>query len=649
METTADRSRPASLIRLAPRFDPQALSVWLLAFGLVSYLALKGGGYDSILRNQLGLAVWWALLLGLAVGALPVRRLGRGAWVALGLLAAYVVWVALSSSWSESSERTVVDLGRVATYLGIFALALGIRGSRGARRVVGALGAAIVLVSVLALLSRLHPAWFPHADQTADFLSGTRNRLSYPVNFWNGLAAFVAIGLPLILSVASSAHSIALRCLAAGAMPAMALTIFFTYSRGGTGAAILGLVVFIAFTHQRLASLATLAVAAGGSAILIVAATQRNALSDGLLSHAARQQGDEMLGMVLVVCGGVALLQAGISLALRHGRAPRWARLSRNASLTAAVGIVGVVLIALVAIGAPGRASDALHDFKSSGNAGNGAERLTSFQGNGRYQYWGSALDENSTDSLRGTGSGTFEFWWSRNGTLPGFVRDAHSLYAESLGELGLVGFALIVGFLVWSVGLGAVRCVRAVRDRRTQLAAALGGCAAFCLAAGFDWVWELGVVAMAPLLLISVLVTAGAGGENQGLPVPARAIGVLAALAAMVAIAIPLGTVSSVRESQAQAASSDLPGALSDARDAAGLAPFAATPRLQEALILEEIGRLGAADEAAREATDREPTNWRLWVIRSRIEAERHHVRRSISAYLRARSLNPRSALFAR
>ena len=36
----------------------------------------------------------------------------------------------------------------------------------------------------------------------------------------------------------------------------------------------------------------------------------------------------------------------------------------------------------------------------------------------------------------KGIGPGTFEFWWSRNGIYPGgFVRDAHSLYMETLAK----------------------------------------------------------------------------------------------------------------------------------------------------------------------------------------------------------------------
>ena len=145
-----------------------------------------------------------------APGRRPRRRpsqspAGRLALAALGLLAAFVAWTALSLTWTESVEQTSADLARVATYLGVFALALFARDRAGARRVVAAVGAGIVLVAAVALLSRLHPAWFPAADQTAQFLTTDRERLSYPLHYWNGLAALVAIGLPLVFQVATRA------------------------------------------------------------------------------------------------------------------------------------------------------------------------------------------------------------------------------------------------------------------------------------------------------------------------------------------------------------------------------------------------------------------------------------------------------------
>src|SRR5690242_1287634 len=117
MELTATRS-VALPRRLAARLDAGAVGAWTLAFALVAYLALRGGGYDTVVRSEVGVAVWWIVLLGAAAGVLPAR-IRRDGLVTIGLLAAFTVWVGLAATWSESAERTVVELGRLAAYLGV--------------------------------------------------------------------------------------------------------------------------------------------------------------------------------------------------------------------------------------------------------------------------------------------------------------------------------------------------------------------------------------------------------------------------------------------------------------------------------------------------------------------------------------------------
>ena len=586
----------ATLSKPLGRVDFQAVAVWLLGFGLVVYLALNGGGYAPLVRNQLGIAVWWGVLLGLAIGALPLRRLGYGSWAALGLLAAYVAWVALSAAWSTTDEGTVADLGRVLTYLGVFALALSIRGSKGARRMIGALGAAIVVVSVVALLSRLHPAWFPEARETVRFLTDARSRLAYPLGYWNGVASLTAIGLPLVLYLATSARRIPTQALAAAALPAMLLTVYFTFSRGGTLAALLGVGLFLALAYDRVPKLATTLIAAVGGAVLIAAAGQRGALNDGLASPLAHSQGNELLAIALGVCAAVGLLQAGLALALRRGRRPAWSRPSRRVSLSLLGTATAVALLVAVGLGVPGKATSAFHEFKAAKSTPSGAARFGNFSSNGRWPYWRAALKENASAPLNGTGSGGFEPWWARHGS-GGFVHDAHSLYLETLGELGIVGLVLIVGFLAWVLAMGGRAYRRAARSSRTQLAAALAGCAAFCIGAAYDWLWELAVIPIAFLLLASVLVGAGERRRAAALPIAARLAGVAVAVAAMVAIAIPLSAASSIQKSQAAVRGGDLNTALKEALDARRVEPFAAGPRLQEALVLEAQDRLAPAE----------------------------------------------------
>jgi tetratricopeptide (TPR) repeat protein len=648
MEATSIRS--ATAWQRASQIDWNAAAVWLLGFAQIVYLGLEGGGFDPIVHDQVGIAIWWIVLLGVLVAALPRRELSPAGWAALGLLGAFAAWTAFSLIWTESPERTSAELARMATYLGVFVLALFVCDSGGARRMIGAVGAAIALISIVALLSRLHPAWFPEADQTARFLSGGRNRLSYPLDYWNALAGLIAIGLPLVLELASRLRAIPIRALAAALLPAMALTAFLTLSRSGIAAAILALALFLALTSDRLGKALTLLPAAGGSAILIAAADRRDAFQDGLLNAAAQQQADEMVPIVLGVCLAVGAIQAGLSFALQKGLRPRWTFPSRRqASVAMAAGLV-VALIALAAVDAPGRASDAWAEFKQEGGPGDGTERLTSFAGQSRYQLWSAAADQNASEPLTGTGPGTFEFWWAREGDEDETVRDAHSLYMQTLGELGIVGLALLAAFLLTLFAGGARRLLR-VEDRdRPATAAAVAGCAAFCVTAAFDWMWQIPVLPVALLLLGAVLVAPTQESEPTRRLVgklPFRLAAAAVAVAAVVAIAIPLTATSLVRESEADVRDGDLVGALEAARDAQDVQPSAATPRLQQALVLEELGQLPAAAAAARAATDRESTNWRTWLVLARVEARLGQVDQAVRDYRRAKSLNPHFSLF--
>ena len=71
---------------------------------------------------------------------------------------------------------------------------------------------------------------------------------------------------------------------------------------------------------------------------------------------------------------------------------------------------------------------------------------------------------------------------------------------------------------------------------------------------------------------------------------------------------------------------------------------PYAGTPQLQRALVLELDGNLAAAAASARAAERREPTNWRPPLVLARIEAKRGHVPAALAAIRRARALNKTS-----
>ncbi|HEY6730320.1 MAG TPA: O-antigen ligase family protein [Solirubrobacterales bacterium] len=629
-------------------WDWAAAASWALCFGLVVFLGLEGGGYDPLVHDQVGIAAWWGLLLTVAVGALPRRRLGPAALGALGLLTAFALWICLSLIWTESVEKTFIDLARAFSYVAIFALVLISRDSRETQRLIGAVAAAIVVVATVALLSRLHPDWFPTAQQTGRILEA-EDRLSFPLNYWNALAALTAIGIPLLLQLASGARWIVTRAAAAAALPAMFLVLYLTLSRGGIAAAAIATLVFLVVATDRLPKLIPLAFAAVAGALLISLAHDREALHEGLANAVAREQGDELLPIVLLICAAVGLLQAGVTAIGRRWRRPAWSRPSKEGATAGfAIGAVAL-LVVLLAIGAPGRVSDAWAEFKEGGGPGEGSERLSSAAGESRYQFWSSTIDENATAPLIGTGSGTFQFWWAREGDAAETVRDAHSLYMQTLGELGIVGLLLLLGFFAWVFVNGLRVAVLSEGEERSRLAAALAGFLVFLMTAAVDWMWQVPVVPVAALMLACGLLVARGGSDKPRLSVPWRVGLAVISLLAIVAIAIPLSSTSLVRQSQAAVRSNDLTAALEDAKSAQNVEPAAAAPRLQRALVLELLGDFAAAEAAAREAVDRERTNWRLWLVLSRIAAENGRAGASVHAYEEARNLNPLGEIFQR
>jgi tetratricopeptide (TPR) repeat protein len=153
---------------------------------------------------------------------------------------------------------------------------------------------------------------------------------------------------------------------------------------------------------------------------------------------------------------------------------------------------------------------------------------------------------------------------------------------------------------------------------------------------------------------LASVLVTARrrAAADEAAIPrlgVPVRVAVGVAAGAAIVAIAISLAATQLLRHSESEARAGNLGAALQSAQTAQNVQPGFAAPRLQQALVLEELGKLRPALEAVRGSTAREPNAWRTWLVRSRIEAELGQARTAVEDFRRARSLNPRSPLFVR
>jgi hypothetical protein len=432
----------------------------------------------------------------------------------------------------------------------------------------------------------------------------------------------------------------------------MALAALYTFSRGGALEIAIALIVVFALHPRRLQLLPTAAVAAAGSAILVVAATQRDALENGLGNTAAHSQGSEMLVIVIVVCAGVALLEAAIALTGRHLLRSRPSVPRRPAIVATGLAVLVAIVVA-VAAGLPGYLSDRWHDFKAPTGPGvTGVQRFDSASGNGRYQLWQAAVDANATNPVIGTGPGTYEYYWTQHRTFPLSVVNAHSLYLESLAELGIIGLVLIIAVVGAPLVVGTTKTLRTRGDpeRSALFAAAVAALAGFAVAAAVDWVWQLPAIVAAFLLMAAAVLN---GGVRGGAPrfagsLPPRIVLVAAGLVSLVAVGIPLAAAQAIRSSQSEVRANNLGAALDDARKAHEIEPYGASSSLQEALVLELQGQFSSGVAAAKRATQEASTNWQAWAILSRLEAENGDAKASIAAYRKAKALNPKSPVFA-
>jgi O-antigen ligase len=120
-----------------------------------------------------------------------------------------------------------------------------------------------------------------------------------------------------------------------------------------------------------------------------------------------------------------------------------------------------------------------------------------------RSAYWRAAVSDARVYPFAGSGAGSFDDYWSRHGTVDVGVQDAHSLYLETLSELGLVGFVLLLGALVPPlIAVGVARS-------DPNVATAAAGYIALLVHAGLDWDWEMPATTLTGLACAAALLAA--------------------------------------------------------------------------------------------------------------------------------------------
>jgi hypothetical protein len=617
---------------------------------LIGALALAGGGFDVTARHIAGLAVWLVVVGLLVLGGATRTKLAAPFYWTAGLIGGLALFSALSSLWSGSVELSVIEADRILAYLGFFVAAfLVAQTDQRRQRFAEGLTIALVLVALLGLCTRLLPELLDVANAL-----GSGPRLRYPLGYWNANGAVCGIAVAMLLWSSRQASWHGLRWVAVGVTPAVLLTLYFTYSRGGLLALVIAVGALLVLSRDRLWLLGTLAAALAGVAPAILAVQDRRDLADNLANQAAVDQGATVL---LVLLAGTTLALCAFwflgRVERRNGRfAGRALAASRSPALLSGIGLTLGVVAIVVAIAAGGRAWD---QFSSPDLyfPDNPEEHFGDLSGAGRYDFWRVAVDAFGEEPLRGQGAGVYQFSWEQDRSIEMAIHDAHSLYLEAFAELGLLGGLLVlslVGGVLWW-GFSAWRAAHGGERERTAVLLAVA--LALAIGAGFDWFWELAGIEAIFFLVAGVLISTRCA---QVAPQPLRTAsrrnderryglalaGLGMAWIAALALVGPLLVEREIKASQKAAAEGDIPAAISHADTARSIEPWAASPYVQLGLIAQFQGDYPEAVHRLSQAIDREDRNWQLYYLRSGMRAQAGDSAGAEADLELARELNP-------
>ena len=326
-----------------------------------------------------------------------------------------------------------------------------------------------------------------------------------------------------------------------------------------------------------------------------------------------------LLATIYFTLGRGAWVSLGVGLAAALGVSTRLS--ARYALALGAAALAGAALLVAGAGGPVALARDAYDSFTAPTTpAAEGGSRLLTLSGSSRVDYWSTALEDVADHPVLGSGAGSYGRYWLRHRPVREPALDAHSLYLETLAELGPLGLAL----LLTALGLPVAAAVRARGDSLT--AAALGPYAAYLAHAAQDWDWEMPAVTVAAVVCAASLLVSRRPTETPlGGRIPAAAAVLLAVVAA--------GAYAGNRELVLAEGGSERA-----ARRAARLQPWSGEPWRLRGEVQLSRGDVAAARSSFLEGLDRDDDEWELWLDLALV-TEGEERRRALD---RAEELNP-------
>jgi O-antigen ligase len=456
-------------------------------------LAFFSGGYFDRPRLWGGVVAWVVVAVAAVAYPRPLPRTG-GAWLAVGGLTALTAWTAISITWAPLRDVAQADAERLVLYVGVLVAGIAAFRSRAAARVAEPiLGLGALLVVAEGLSERVLPGLFTLARSEA-----AQGRLSQPLTYWNAMGLLAAIGLVLSARLAGDpTRSARMRVAAAGAGPLLAVGLYVTLSRGAILAVVVGLVL-LAILQPTRSQVRAIAVPLVAAAPAILAA--------GLLSGVRALHGTlatrEWEGLVMLAVLAATSLAAAAAVARgcraerRTGLPSEPLRAARRAATVVGAIVALATAVILVDLVVTARTTNVSLTQRQT------TARLANVESN-RGDFWRVALRAFGNHPVRGLGSGGFAVEWLRHRTIAYAARDAHSIYIETLAELGIAGALALAVFLA-----GIAACARRAHRLDPGLTAGwIAVVSTWAVHAGLDWDWEMPAVTLIALLLAAALV----------------------------------------------------------------------------------------------------------------------------------------------
>ena len=597
-------------------------------------LAAAQGGYFPTSWGWASVPLLWATAIGLV--ARSQLRLSIVELVFAAALVAFTAWVALSIAWSNAPAASVLETERVLVYVAGVAAVLVLSKRGDVAVVLAGLLAAITLIALFSLATRLFPDRIGVFDRTGVY------RLAQPIGYWNGLAVFVAMGALLALAFAARARSIPARGICAAILVFLLPTFYFTFGRAAWIALAAGVLAAVVVDLRRLQLLAALAVLGTAPAFAVWLASRERGLTHAETTLGRAAHDGHRLALVLLL---LAAINAAAAVAFAFvERRIQIGDFGRRAFATfLGLAAVAVLLTVFGRYGGPIElAKRGYTAFNSPPpHAENLNRRLLSFSGNGRADLWRLAWDQAHLHPALGAGAGTYERYFLRHQPANiGRVRDAHGLYIETLAELGPVGLALLLA------ALGIPVAASAAARGHPLVPGAVGAYLAYLIHAGVDWDWELPGVTLTGLLCgASILIAARRSSRAGQLSLRARWVGVGAVITATLFAGMGLLGNAALSRSESAREHGDWARAASDARRARFWMPWSPAPWAALGRAELAAGLPPEARRSFRKAISLDRGDWQLWYELA--SATSGTARRG--ALARATVLFPRSNLVSR